>query len=114
MLVVTRFTIGDADAAGQADFVARAQTALRVLAGCKGYLRGRLARSLDESTHWLLLTEWASVGAYRRALSSYDVKVHATPLLAQSADEPSAYEVLADADAGGEITVAISDRADAR
>jgi heme-degrading monooxygenase HmoA len=114
MLVVTRFMVGRDDTSVQADFVDRAQTALRVLGACRGYVRGRLARSLDEPDNWLLVTEWASVGAYRRALSSYDVKVHATPLLAESADEPSAYEVLADAPAGGDIAVTTSDRAELR
>ena len=56
MFVVTRFMVGGEDGSGQADFVARAQTALSVLATCKGYLRGRLARSLDESTNWSTTT----------------------------------------------------------
>jgi hypothetical protein len=34
------------------------------------------------------------VGAYRRALSSYDVRVGAVPLLSRALDEPSAYETL--------------------
>lgn len=117
MLVVTRFvTDAGTDGAeeGEAEFVTAARTALRVLSACPGYQRGRLTRSLDEPTRWLLLTEWASVGAYRRALSSYEVKVHATPLLARSLDEPSAYEALAEAAPGGELTVAVSDRADHR
>jgi quinol monooxygenase YgiN len=105
MLVVSRFVISS-DA-----FVDQAHTALKVLAACKGYLRGRLGRSLDEPDHWTLVTEWESVGAYRRALSSYDVKMHATPLLAQSLDEPSAYEVLAEATPGGELAISASDRA---
>ena len=33
-------------------------------------------------------------GAYRRALSSYDVKLHAVPTLSRALDEPSAYEVV--------------------
>ena len=37
---------------------------------------------------------WEDVGAYRRALSSYDVKVTAVPLLSRAVDEPSAYEVV--------------------
>jgi hypothetical protein len=110
VLVVTRFVV-DGD---ENELIGRATTALGVLAACKGYLRGRLARSLDEPSHWMLITEWASVGAYRRALSSYDVKVHATPLLAQSLDEPSAYEQLAEVTPDGELTVAVSDRTDDR
>src|SRR5262245_60593011 len=103
MLVVTRFVRDDG---GIDAFVQQAHAALAVLAACPGYLRGRLARAYDEPDHWTIVTEWQSVGAYRRALSSYDVKLHATPLLAQSLDEPSAYEVLAEAEVGGELTVA--------
>jgi heme oxygenase (mycobilin-producing) len=109
MLVVTRFVLDDDDFR---DFVQQAHTALAALAACQGYLRGRLARALDEPSHWTIVTEWQSVGAYRRALSSFDVKINATPLLARSLDEPSAYEVLAEVEAGGALTVATSDRAE--
>jgi hypothetical protein len=51
------------------------------------------------------------VGAYRRALGGFDVKVHATPLLAQSLDEPSAYEILVTAATDGTVTRSDSDRA---
>ena len=105
MLVVSRFVVSSDD------FVDRAHTALKVLAACPGYRRGRLGRSLDEPDHWILVTEWESVGTYRRALSSYDVKMHATPLLAESLDEPSAYEVLAEATSGGDVVISGSDRA---
>ena len=40
----------------------------------------------------MLTTEWESVGAYRRALSAYDVKLTAVPVLSRALDEPSAYE----------------------
>lgn len=109
MLVAMRFVV---DPVTESDFVGRAQTALAALAACKGYLSGRLARALDDPTHWSILTDWDSVGSYRRALSSFDVKVNATPLLAQSLDEPSAYEVLGEVAPGGALTVASSDRAE--
>jgi hypothetical protein len=119
VLVVTRFVVDNAepddavpdDAVSDDAFVARAHTALAALAACQGYVRGRLARAYDSATRWCMVTEWASVGAYRRALSSYEVKLNATPLLAESLDEPSAYEVLAEAAPGGTVTVAASDRA---
>jgi hypothetical protein len=57
------------------------------------------------------VTEWESVGTYRRALGAFDVKVNATPLLAESLDEPSAFEELASAEPGGEVAVRASDRA---
>ena len=55
---------------------------------------GHVARNLDEPDLWLLTTTWTNVGSYRRALSSYDVKVAAVPLLSQAIDEPSAYEAV--------------------
>jgi hypothetical protein len=42
----------------------------------------------------VLTTTWEHVGAYRRALSSYDVKLNAVPLLSRALDEPSAYELV--------------------
>ena len=108
MLVVTRFTVPEREAASFAD---RARAALGALAACSGYLRGTLGRAADDPTGWLLVTEWAGVGAYRRALSRYEVKVAATPLLATARDEASAFEVLAEAPPGGPVTVHRSDRA---
>jgi hypothetical protein len=109
MLVVMRFV---RNSSPEDEFTSRARTALAALAACKGYLRGRLARALDDPTHWTILTEWESVGSYRRALSAFDVKVNATPLLAESLDEPSAFETLAEVAPGGALTVAVSDRAE--
>lgn len=110
MLVVNRFIV-DSDEPTTAEFTERATAALGALAVRPGYVRGELGRAYDDPTHWSLVTEWESVGAYRRALGGYDVKVTATPLLAQSLDEPSAYEILARTDSAGAVTTATSDRA---
>ncbi|MFF5171675.1 antibiotic biosynthesis monooxygenase family protein [Micromonospora sp. NPDC000089] len=108
MLVTNRFVV-DVDVAD--DFVPRAHAALAALAARPGYLRGELLRALDDPRHWCLLTEWESVGAYRRALGGFDVRIAAVPLLAESIDEPSAYETLAGAAPAGEVVVTGSDRA---
>ncbi len=92
VLVVSRFDVPQGDGP---DFLARAEAALAAFAACPGHLRGRVGRAADDPTAWVLSTEWEGVGAYRRSLSSYDVKVHAAPLLGQARDEPSAFEVLA-------------------
>jgi quinol monooxygenase YgiN len=105
VLVINRFVVGP----DQESFVSRAHAALATLAARPGYLRGQLSRSVDEPADWCLVTEWESVGAYRRALGSYEVKVEAIPLLAESRDEPSAYEVLASADPSGPVVVTPSD-----
>lgn len=91
MLVVTRFEVPERDAQ---DFLDRARTALAAFAARDGYVRGRLGRAADDPTAWVMTTEWVGVGAYRRSLSSYDVKVDAAPLLSLGRDEPSAFELL--------------------
>jgi hypothetical protein len=82
----------------ESDFSERAELALSTLAARPGYVRGSLARSTDEREdgvqHWVIVTEWESVGSYRRALSSFDVKLHAAPLLGEAIDLPSGFESL--------------------
>lgn len=94
----------------RADFAERAQAALAALAARPGYLRGTLGRATDDPSAWILLTEWENVGSYRRALGSYDVKLHAMPLLAAAQDLPSAFEPLLDVAPGGAAISRPSDR----
>jgi hypothetical protein len=90
VLVVNRFRVPEEDAGFRADL----ERALEVLAQQRGYDDGRLGRNVDDPTLWVMVTRWRDVGSYRRALSSYDVKVGAVPLLGRAIDEPSAYEPL--------------------
>jgi hypothetical protein len=108
VLVLNRFVVAPeaADA-----FTARAHAALEALAARPGYVSGQLTRGLDEPSTWVIVTQWESVGTYRRALGAFDVKVTATPLLAESVDEPSAFEPLATVAPGGTVEVRLSDRA---
>lgn len=91
MLVVNRFRVPapEADA-----FRSHLEEAHAVLAAQTGYVDGAIGRNLDEPDLWVLTTRWESVGAYRRALSAYDVKLAAVPTLSRALDEPSAYEVV--------------------
>ncbi|MBX6390879.1 MAG: antibiotic biosynthesis monooxygenase [Frankia sp.] len=101
MLAIVRFRLpadqaegterADAAAAG---FAAGAERALAALAQAAGYRAGRLARAVDDPAEWVLVTEWAGPGAWRRALSRFDVRVELTPLLAHAVDAPGAFEVL--------------------
>jgi hypothetical protein len=95
-----------------ADFAERAHAALAALAARPGYLRGTLGRSTDDPTAWILLTEWENVGSYRRALGNYEVKLHATPLLAAALDVPGGFEPLLDVAPGGAAISRASDRGD--
>lgn len=91
MIVVSRFRVSDDHAE---TFRAELQAAHEALAGRPGYLHGRIGRNVDDPGLWVLTTEWEHVGAYRRALSAYDVKVTAVPVLSRALDEPSAFEVV--------------------
>jgi len=88
---VTRFDVPENASAA---FLPQAGAALAAFAARPGYLRGRVGRAADDPTAWVLTTEWDGVGSYRRALSAYDVKVDAAPLLSRGRDEASAFEVL--------------------
>ena len=89
MLVVTRFRVPVEEAE---HFRADLEAARAVLAARPGFISAQAGRNLDDPTLWVLATTWQNVGAYRRALSAYDVKVGAVPLLSRALDEPSAYE----------------------
>ena len=91
MLVVMRFEVPEPDAQ---QFLEQARTAMAALAARDGYLQGRIGRATDDATAWVLTTEWSGVGAYRRSLSPYDVKVALAPLLARIRNEASAFEIL--------------------
>jgi hypothetical protein len=91
VLVVSRYRVTDLDSV---EFRGRALDALDALGEQVGFLRGHLGRNVDDPELWVLSTEWRAVGAYRRALSTYDVKTRAVPVMLHALDEPSAYEVL--------------------
>jgi quinol monooxygenase YgiN len=91
MLVVTRFVVAEQEATAFRD---RARRAVDALAAQPGLVGAQVARATDDPTRWVLTLQWDSVGAYRRALSSFDVKVGAVALLSEAVDEPTAFEVL--------------------
>jgi heme-degrading monooxygenase HmoA len=93
VLVISRFRPDDAEG-----FLGRAEQALGAFADRPGFLRGHVGRAADDPGLWTVVTEWDSVGSFRRSLSSFDVKVYAAQLLAESVEEPSAYEVLVSAE----------------
>jgi hypothetical protein len=91
VLVVNRFRVPEGEAATFRDDLARAH---EVLAAQRGYVDGWIGRNLDDPQLWTLTTRWEHVGAYRRALSTYDAKLTAVPVLGRALDEPSAYELV--------------------
>ena len=89
VIVVTRFRVPQAE---HAAFRGDLERARQTLAGQRGYVAGRIGRNVDDPELWVLTTEWEGPGAYRRALSAYDVKLTAVQVLSSALDEPSAYE----------------------
>jgi quinol monooxygenase YgiN len=89
VIVVNRFRVPEAE---QGQFRDDLEGARQSLAVQPGFLRGSIGRSVDDPELWVLTTEWEGPGAYRRALSAYDVKLAAVPTLGRALDEPSAYE----------------------
>ncbi len=86
---------------GAASFLADTRAALAALSAQPGFLAGRVGRATDDPQLWLLTCEWESVGAYRRALGAYEVKMHAIPVMYRAIDEPTAFEVLRAVDPTG-------------
>lgn len=109
--MVTRYVVPEAE--GES-FRLLLREALEALTSRPGCLSGHVGRATDDAQLWLLTTTWEGVGAYRRALSSYDVKLRAVPVMYRAVDEVTAYEVLVEAEpdpAGARLTDHEPDRA---
>lgn len=89
MLVITRFrpSVGT-------DIRPALEQALTLLAAQRGFVDGCVGRNVDDPSLWVLQTRWSGVGDYRRALSSYEVKVGMGQAFDDAVDEPGAYEVV--------------------
>ena len=72
---MTRFRVPEADAA--AFRTGGRRPARRCCPLCPASTHGSLGRAPDDQDLWVLATAWEGVGAYRRALSAYDVKMTA-------------------------------------
>jgi hypothetical protein len=93
VFVVIRFRV---DQAGQTEFVRRLESAVEVLSRQKGFVAARTGRNADDPELLALSMEWDTIGSYRRALSPYEVKLAAVPLLSEAIDEPTAYDDLSE------------------
>lgn len=98
-VVVMRFHV---PAAGGDDFQQQARQVARLLGGFPGCAGVDVARASDDPELWSVVMRWESVGSYRKALSSYEVKANAVPFLSRAVDEPTAFEVLFALSGGGE------------
>lgn len=98
VLLLCRFAVSPEAAP---EFLRRARRALELLTAADGAQDGRLGRAVDDPERWVLEVRFATVDAYRRALSPFPVREHVVPLLSEAlADEPATYETLLEATAG--------------
>jgi hypothetical protein len=91
MDVVLRFNVGQKP---PQVWLAEAEKVIELFSRQPGFIAAKASLSLDEDHLAMLYLEFENVGAYRRALSAYDIKLEATLFLSNALDEPSAYEVL--------------------
>ncbi|WP_424184915.1 antibiotic biosynthesis monooxygenase family protein [Actinokineospora sp. G85] len=103
MLLIARFTVGDAEG-----FAERAERAVGLLAAQPGCRRGLVVRSTEDSGGWVVTVEFESVAAYRRSMSPFDVRAEVIPFLAEAdSTESGAFEVVVEA-SGGEVVRHVS------
>ena len=91
LVVMNRFRVAEHEAA---QFSEDSRVALATLAESVGFIDGLIAASTDEADLRLITTRWVNVGSYRRALSRFEVKMSAIPLLSKAIDESSAFEAV--------------------
>lgn len=86
MFAVTRFRLPTPDAS----FGEQLDPILAGWSDRPGFLGAEYGCSTDDPTLWALISRWADVGSYRRALT-YDVKVAFYAIQGLVIDEPSAF-----------------------
>ena len=91
LVVMNRFRVAEHQAE---QFAQDSRVALATLAESGGFIDGLIAQSTDEAELRMITTRWLNVGSYRRALSRFEVKMSAIPLLSTAIDESSAYEAV--------------------
>ena len=98
VLVVSRYRVESE----RAQWLAQMREALAILGESAGFIRGQIAQATDDADLKVVSTSWEGVGAYRKALSRFEVKAQVIPLLSLAIDEPSAFESVVVLDESGE------------
>jgi quinol monooxygenase YgiN len=97
VLAITRFRVPQDETEV---FLSEVGEAVDALSRRPGFVRADVGRAAEDPVSWVLSTEWAGVGAYRRALSSYDVKVRASACFHRAEQAPGVFEVVRSVDGG--------------
>ncbi len=89
MLAVIRYSV---PAERTEEFTTHAREILDLFAAQPGHRAGRLGRAADDTSVWVLTSEWEGAGFYRRALSAARMVMY--PMMSLMINEPNAFEVL--------------------
>lgn len=89
MFVVTRHRVNQAELP---EWLEQAKAAIAPLAAMPGCRSVTIGLATDDANLISIQSDWDGVGAYRRALSNFEVKLHSIPFLSTAIDEPSAFE----------------------
>ena len=91
MLVITRHRVAQIDLP---NWLLEAKASLAPLATQPGCISAEIGLATDEPDLVSVVTRWEGVGAYRRALSNFEVKMQSIPFLSTAVDESTAYELI--------------------
>jgi hypothetical protein len=104
MLLVCRFDAPAGPSPAADAWHERARRAVALLAAQPGCRSVELACATEARAEWVLVAVFASVAAYRRALSPFDVRTDVVPFLSEArTDAPATFERRTSADAGGVV-----------
>ena len=88
MFALTRLRAAEPDVPA---LLADAHALLDLLRLRPGFRDGAVGSSADEPGLLALWTSWDGVGAYRRALSTSEIKIAGAPVWVHAVDEPGVY-----------------------
>ncbi len=91
MLVITKHRVAPEE---MRDWLDTAKAAIAPLATRPGCVSVQIGLATDEADLVVIVSAWESVGAYRKALSSFEVKAQSIPFLSTAIDESSAFELV--------------------
>ncbi len=73
---------------------------VKLCAQSPGFLSGELGQSTDSLEDFTVIHRWADVGAYRKFLSRYEVKLEVIPFLSTFTKDSVTVEIIMDSQSG--------------
>ena len=87
-------------AAARAQFEQGSERMMELCAQSPGFLSSELGQSTDSLEDYTVIHRWADVGAYRKFLSRYEVKLEVIPFLSTFTKDSVTVEIIWDSQSG--------------